>query len=111
MSDAIAVALIAAAGGVFAEGAKLLSDWIRRKLGKGDALSRIEKKLDKLERDSCRTQMMLLMSNYPDKTEELMRLAQHYFADLSGDWYMTSLFNQWLEQKHIGKPEWFDAAG
>ena len=104
----IIVALIALAGGIAAEGAKVLFAWIGRKLGKGDALSRIEKKQDKLERDSCRTQLLLLMSDYPDQTEEIMRLAQHYFADLRGNWYMTGLFNHWLEENRIGKPEWFD---
>ena len=110
MSDGIIVALIALAGGITAEGAKALFSWISRKAGKGDALSRISRKLDKLERDSCRTQLLLMLNDFPDQTEEIMRLAQHYFADLNGNWYMTSLFCKWLEKSGIGKPEWFDAA-
>ena len=109
MSDAVKIALIAALGGIAAEGCKALFAAVGKKMGKKDGLAEIGHKLDKLERDSCRTQLLLLLSDYPDQTEEIMRLARHYFADLSGNWYMTSLFNQWLEQKRIGKPEWFNA--
>lgn len=107
MSDAIIVALIAALGGIVAKGFEFLIAWAKRKSGKTTAIERIEKKLDKLERDSCRTQLLLLMSDYPGRTEEIMRLAQHYFDDLVGNWYMTSLFNKWMEDNKIGKPEWF----
>lgn len=108
MSDAIIVAIIALLGGITAEGAKVLFAWVGKKLGKADALTKLSKKMDKLERDSCRTQMLMLMSDYPGQTEEIMRLARHYFEDLSGNWYMTSLFNKWLSDNNIGKPEWFD---
>ena len=109
MSDAVKIALIAALGGIAAEGCKALFAAIGKKMGKKDGLAEIGHKLDKLERDGCRTQLLLLLSDYPDQTEEIMRLAQHYFADLRGNWYMTGLFNQWLEKNKIGKPEWFDA--
>ena len=109
MSEAVIVALIALLGGVTAEGAKMLFSWIGKKMGKADALTRLSLKMDKQERDSCRTQMLLLMSDYPGQTEEIMRLARHYFQDLSGNWYMTSLFNKWLSDNNIGKPEWFNA--
>lgn len=71
------------------------------------AIQDIKSRLDKQERDSCRTQMLLLMSDYPEEKAELLLLAQHYFADLKGDWYMSGLFNRWLESNKIGKPEWF----
>lgn len=75
------------------------------------AIEGIDKKLVKVERDNCRTQMLLLMSDYPNEKAELMKLAQHYFGDLEGDWYMTGMFNQWLEKMGIGKPEWFNSEG
>lgn len=67
----------------------------------------MKESLAKNERDSVRTQLMLLMSDYPDNTSEIMAVAQHYFDDIGGNWYMTSMFNQWLESRDIGKPDWF----
>lgn len=63
----------------------------------------------KLEKDECRTQMLVLMGIYPTEKAELMTLAEHYFKDLKGDWYMSSMFNHWLEVNGIDKPDWFDA--
>lgn len=81
---------------------------ITRKDRKEDKLVKIEEKLDRLERDSCRTQILMLMSDYPSNIEEIMKISEHYFKDLSGDWYLTSLFKKWLSAKHLGKPDWFD---
>ena len=64
-------------------------------------------KLDKLERDSCRTQLLLMLSDYDSEHQEILKLAKHYFSDLHGDWYMTGIFNRWLVAHGIGKPEWF----
>lgn len=72
------------------------------------SLAEINKRLNKEEKDICREQMLMLMANYPEEKEEILRLAEHYFSDLHGNWYMTSLFNKWLETNGIGKPEWFD---
>lgn len=112
MSDAVIVALIGALGGVMVasvtEVIKAISAAINKKNGKEDDLQIIKKKLDKQERDSCRTQMLLLISDYPDQTEEILRLAHHYFVELHGNWYMTVLFKKWLVDKNIGKPEWFE---
>lgn len=74
------------------------------------ALSRIEQQLRTNEKDVIRTQLLLLISDYPDQTTEILTLAEHYFKDLRGDWYMTSLFNRWLTAKGAARPEWFDAA-
>ena len=70
-------------------------------------LEDIETKLVKTEKDELRTQLLLLLSDYPDNQEGIMTLAQHYFGDLRGNWYATSLFNHWLEGNDIAKPEWF----
>lgn len=70
-------------------------------------LDEIEKKLTKTEKDELRTQLLLLLSDYPDNDEGIMTLAKHYFGDLHGNWYATSLFNTWLETRGKGKPEWF----
>lgn len=69
-------------------------------------LAEIDGRLDINERDACRTQMLLLMSDYPDEEAELMSLAQHYFCDLHGNWYMSSIFHKWLKKHNLEEPSW-----
>lgn len=67
----------------------------------------LSKRLDKLERDGLRTQLLLLILLRPGETKEILTLGEHYFKDLHGDWYMTSIFNTWVEEAGIAEPEWF----
>lgn len=67
----------------------------------------LSKRLDKLERDGLRTQLLLLILLRPEEKREILTLSEHYFADLKGDWYMTSIFNRWIETTGIAEPEWF----
>lgn len=90
-------------GGFFA----FLQFMINRKDSTNERLSKIESKLQKAERDSVRTQMLMMMNHYPDEVSEIMKLAEYYFVTLNGDWYMTGIFNRWLEKNNIGKPTWF----
>ena len=69
----------------------------------------IAEKLTKLEKDVLRTQLLLLILMKPDEQQEILTIAEHYFADLKGNWYMTSIFNKWLEENGIADPDWFDA--
>lgn len=72
-------------------------------------LDELEAKAVKSEKDSVRLQLLVLMSDYPDDTAEILTAAKHYFGELKADWYMTSIFNNYLQAHNIGKPEWFDA--
>lgn len=72
-------------------------------------LNSIEQNQEIAEKDALRTQLLLMMSDYPDEVQEILRLAERYFKDLKGDWYATVLFNKWLIRKQIAKPEWFKA--
>lgn len=60
----------------------------------------------KNEKDNVRTQLLLLMADYPDDTAELMRCAEHYFKDLEGNWYLTPLFAKYLSERGIAAPTW-----
>lgn len=68
----------------------------------------LKKQLKKLEKDGCRTQLLLLMSDYPDEKQEIMKLAEYYFDVLKGNFYLDSLFSEWLEENKIKKPKWFN---
>jgi hypothetical protein len=71
-------------------------------------LTAIDQKLVKSEKDTLRTQLLIMLSDYPDEVQEIMTIAQHYFGDLKGDWYATSLFNKWITDNKIAEPVWFD---
>lgn len=87
---------------------------IARKIGRAinadtsERLSTLEKRAEKEEKDSVRMQMLILLSDYPENVQEIMEVSRHYFHDIHGDWYMTTLFNNWLSKTHIGRPEWFN---
>lgn len=75
-----------------------------------EALAKSQQKaLERAERDNCRIQMLIMMMHYPEEKTEIMKLAERYFRVLAGDWYMTGLFNKWLTDNKIGKPEWFNS--
>lgn len=74
----------------------------------GEKLTTIDSKLTLLEKDGCRTQLLILIADYPERQDEIMKLGKHYFYDLKGDWYLTSLFEKWLEENEMMKPNWFN---
>ena len=73
-----------------------------------DTKHNIHGKLNTLEKDVLRTQLLMLVLIKPEEDQEILTIAEHYFKDLNGDWYMTSIFNKWLENSDIAEPEWFE---
>lgn len=74
-----------------------------------DTKKNIEGEFKKLERDVLWTQLLVLIILKPEGEQEILTLAERYFKDLNGDWYMTSIFNKWLLESDIAQPEWFSA--
>ena len=72
-----------------------------------DTKKNIKGKLERLQKDGLRTQLLLMILLKGDEKKEILTLAQHYFDDLKGNWYMTDIFNKWLEEKGHSKPDWF----
>ena len=68
----------------------------------------IRKRLLVLEKDGLRTQLLLLILLKPTEQSEILRIAEHYFKNLKGNWYMTSIFNKWIEDFGVAEPDWFD---
>lgn len=93
------VLAILASNGFFALLQFLITRWDTRKNFKG--------KLELLEKDGLRTQLLLMISMRPEEKKDILTLGQHYFDDLKGNWYMTDIFNKWLEEKGHSKPDWF----
>lgn len=73
-----------------------------------DTNHNLDGRLVKIERDSIRTQLLLLILMKPEEEHEIMLVAEHYFKDLAGDWYMTGIFNKWLVDYDVAFPEWFN---
>ena len=76
-----------------------------------DSKKNITGRLTTLEKDTLRTQLLMLILLKPDERQEIVTIAQHYFGRLHGDWYMTGIFNRWIEENSMAKPEWFDKDG
>ena len=68
----------------------------------------IKNRLLLLEKDGLRTQLLLLILLRPTEQTEILRLAEYYFKDLKGNWYMTSIFSKWLTEQKVGEPDWFN---
>lgn len=90
-------------------GSNALFAFIQFLITRHDTKRSIKSKLTVLEKDVLRTQMLLLILLRPEEKQEILTIAEHYFKDLKGNWYMTSVFNKWLTDHGDDKPEWFDA--
>ena len=66
-----------------------------------EKLDKISDKIDTIELNSTRNQLLTLMSDYPDNESEILKVASYYFNDLNGDWYMTELFTKWCDGRGI----------
>ena len=71
-------------------------------------LKEIEKKLEVIEKnqknaekDTLRTQLLVMIADFPDETTDILRLAEHYFKDLA-----SALFNEWAKTHCESAPTW-----
>lgn len=74
---------------------------------KEDELKGIKTELSFVKKDGIRTQLLFLILMQPDEQTEILKVAEYYFVDLEGNWYMTSLFKNWCEKRGL-EPDWFD---
>ena len=89
-------------------GSTALSSLIQFLIKRWDDKHNVKDKLTTLEKDTLRTQMLLLILIKPEEKQEILTIGEHYFGKLKGDWYMTSIFNKWLESTGTAEPEWFE---
>ena len=65
------------------------------------------KQFSKDERlDLLRIQLMTLTHIHPENVVEIMEVAEEYFMKYNGDWYMSSLFKEYLENQGMEVPLW-----
>ena len=116
MSDTIIIAILSS--GALSALITGLFQWLQTKRSKKDGL---EKKVDdiiddqvkimasqkKHEGDIVRVELKLMISDFPDKEDDILKLGQHYFGDLDGNWVMWAVFKQWLDSRNLPTPLWF----
>ena len=70
-------------------------------------LKEVKEKLDIAEKDALRTQLMVMIKDYPHETTDILRLAEYYFKKLEGNWVMSNIFREWCEATNTKIPKWF----
>ena len=76
-------------------------------------LSNIHSQLEELkaqaqltEKDNLRTQLMVMIKDFPSEKTDILRLGQHYFNDLHGNWVLTDLYRKWVVEENVQLPTW-----
>lgn len=80
---------------------------INRKDNNSSIIKEIKDKLSFIDQGLVRMQLLVLISNYPDRTEEIMKLAALYFCKFNGNFYLTTLFKTYLDEHKLIYPQWF----
>lgn len=69
-----------------------------------DKLNKQEEDLHEIRLDTTRTQLIMLMEHQPHNYDTIIKVAERYFCELHGDWWMTSLFKDWAKREGIEIP-------
>lgn len=72
-----------------------------------DAVSVMREDLRRQEKDNIRTELKLMISDFPDDTTDILKLAEHYFVKLEGNWTMANIFSDWAKKQGVEIPGWF----
>ena len=64
------------------------------------------KQLDEMEKDLARTQLLVLMADYPEKKDEIIEVAHKYFVALKGNWVYGTIFASFCKENGIEVPDW-----
>ncbi len=57
-----------------------------------------------IRKDTLRIQLSQYMKDQPENVDTILKLAETYFVQLKGDWYMTSEFSKWADSQGIKVP-------
>lgn len=75
-------------------------------------INRFEERVNKImeiaedtRKDTLRIQLMMLMKEQEDNIDTILKVAETYFVELQGDWYMTSEFNKWAKRHEVTIPD------
>lgn len=71
-----------------------------------ESLNDLKKEVALIKKDDLRTQLMVMIRDFPNEKTDILRLGQHYFEDLHGNWVLTNIFTEWLMENDIVIPNW-----
>ena len=71
----------------------------------------LKKEVALIKKDDLRTQLMVMIRDFPNEKTDILRLGQHYFEDLHGNWVLTNIFTEWLMENDIVIPNWLQKRG
>lgn len=69
-----------------------------------DAVDTLINTTNETRKDTLRIQLLMILEHQPDNIDTILKLAESYFVELHGDWYMTSEFNKWAKAHDIEVP-------
>ena len=96
---ALVSAIIVIGGALVAGGKWLLAEINASTNARVDALEeKIDDNYAKDELATTRLELMVLMEQDPENVIEIEKLARHYFNDLNGNSYLTSVFSRWCRE-------------
>ena len=66
------------------------------------------KDMKRLEGDILRVEMKVMIANFPEREEDILKIGEHYFGELHRNWVMEASFQQYLDDRGIPTPTWFN---
>lgn len=91
---------------------KKLAPMIERQdriVGRLDAIeahnSEQDLELKEIRLDTTRVQLLMLMAHEPHNHDTILKVAHFYLCELGGDWYCTSLLQEWSIKEKVKLPD------
>ena len=69
-----------------------------------DSMNKLIETTQETRKDTVRIQLLMVMQQQPENIDTILKLAETYFVDLEGDWYMTSEFSKWAKAHDVMVP-------
>lgn len=66
-----------------------------------EVLHEIREHILETHKDTIRIQLEQQIQHKPDNVDTILKLAEKYFCEMNGDWYMTNEFVNWAEAHGI----------
>lgn len=68
----------------------------------------VKQKMEYIDQGNVRQQIMMLIHLYPHRNEEIMKLGRKYFIEFHGNYYLTTIFKEWIDKNNLQYPVWWD---
>ena len=68
-------------------------------------VSKLIKISEDTRKDTLRIQLLMLIKDQPENIDTILKIAESYFVELDGDWYMTSEFKRWAKAHEVEIPD------